>query len=51
MIELTRRGLIGGAAVAALLPAAARAQASELVVGTWAATTATCYGRASTAPS
>ena len=35
MIELTRRGLIGGAAAAALLPASAHAQASQLVVGTW----------------
>ncbi len=35
MIELTRRGLIGGAAVAALFPASAHAEASQVVVGTW----------------
>jgi putative spermidine/putrescine transport system substrate-binding protein len=35
MIELTRRGLIGGAAVAALLPTFVHAQASQVVIGTW----------------
>jgi len=35
MIKLTRRGLIGGAAFAALFPASAHAEASQVVVGTW----------------
>jgi putative spermidine/putrescine transport system substrate-binding protein len=35
MIELTRRGWIGGAAAAALLPATAHADAPQVVVGTW----------------
>ncbi|WID95203.1 hypothetical protein QO058_20745 [Bosea vestrisii] len=35
MIELTRRGLIGGAAATTLLAPCARAQATQVVVGTW----------------
>ncbi|CAN7621528.1 extracellular solute-binding protein [Bosea sp. LjRoot9] len=35
MIELTRRGLIAGAAATTLLPNVVRAQSSQVVVGTW----------------